>query len=285
MRTSPNGKVVVITGGARGIGLATAHALTARGARVVIGDLDADHARTAAKDVGPTTVGMPLDVTDHNGFTDFLDIVEREVGPIDVLVNNAGIMPLAMLEHESDATTYRQLEVNLAAVIHGTREAMRRMKPRRSGHIVNIASVAGKVGAPGAATYCATKHAVVGLCEAVRAELRGTGVGVSCVMPTITRTELAAGLKQTRLSSQVAPEDVAGAIVDAVETGRFEVWVPRHLGPLNRFVRVLPRAFGEWVLRAGGSEDLLSAAVAHPARSDYEARAAASAPGGSARRA
>jgi len=119
----------------------------------------------------------------------------------------------------------------------------------------------------------------------VRAELRGTGVGVSCVMPTITRTDLAAGLKQTRLSSQVAPEDVAVAIVDAVETGRFEVWVPRHLGPLNRFVRVLPRAFGEWVLRAGGSEDLLSAAVAHPARSDYEARAAASAPGGSARRA
>jgi NAD(P)-dependent dehydrogenase (short-subunit alcohol dehydrogenase family) len=284
MHTSPNGKVVVITGGARGIGLATAHAFAAGGARVVIGDLAADQALAAAGQVGPTAVGMPLDVTDHRGFTDFLDAVERDVGALDVLVNNAGIMPLAMLDDEADDTTYRQLEVNLAAVIHGTREAMRRMKPRGRGHIVNVASVAGKVGAPGAATYCATKHAVVGLCEAVRAELRGTGVGVSCVMPTITRTELAAGLTQTRLSSQVTPAQVAGAIVDAVAAGRFEVWVPRRLGPLNRVVRVLPRAFGEWMLRASGSQDLLSAAVAHPARSGYEARAAASAPGGAARR-
>jgi short-subunit dehydrogenase len=79
----------------------------------------------------------------------------------------------------------------------------------------------------------------------VRAELRATGVGISCVIPTITRTEPAAGLKETRLSSQVAPVELAGAVVDAIETGRFEVWGPRHLGPLNRFVRVVPRAFGE----------------------------------------
>jgi NAD(P)-dependent dehydrogenase (short-subunit alcohol dehydrogenase family) len=278
------GRVVVITGGARGIGLATAQATAARGAHVVIGDLDEDSAKRAAKQLGSSATGLHLDVTDHRGFTEVLDTVEHEVGPIDVLINNAGIMPLGMLDDEADETTYRQLEVNLAAVIHGTREAMRRMKPRRRGHIVNVASVAGKLGAAGGATYCATKHAVVGLCEAVRMELRGSGVEVTCVMPTIVRTELAAGLGQTRLSSQVAPEKVATAIARALENPRFEVWVPRHLGAVNRVVRVLPRSFGEWMVGLGGSDQLLAAAARHPDRADYEVRAAASAPGAATRR-
>ena len=131
MRISLSNKVVVITGGARGIGLATARALTARGARVVIGDLDEDGARRAAKDVG-AALALPLDVTDHAGFTEFLDTVEREVGPIDVLINNAGIMPIALLGDESDEMTYRVLDINIAAVIHGTREAMRRMTAART---------------------------------------------------------------------------------------------------------------------------------------------------------
>ena len=152
------------------------------------------------------------------------------------------------------------------------------MKPRGRGHIVNIASVAGKVGAPGGATYCATKHAVVGLSEAVRAELRGTGVEISCVLPTFVRTELTAGLKTTRLSSLVAPEDVAAAIVAAIERPRFEVWVPRHLGTVDRFVRVLPRRFGEWLLRVTGSDQLLASGAHSAARAEYESRAAASAP-------
>jgi NAD(P)-dependent dehydrogenase (short-subunit alcohol dehydrogenase family) len=273
-----SGKVVVITGGARGIGLATARAFNACGARVVIGDLDEDTTRRAAKDIGATTLGMQLDVTDHAGYTAFLDEVERTVGPIDILINNAGIMPLAMLDEESDDTTYRQLEINVAAVIHGTREAMRRMKPRGRGHIVNIASVAGKVGVSGAATYCATKHAVVGLSEAVRSELRGTGVEVSCVLPTVASTELAAGLKATRMSSLVAPEDVAAAIVAVIERPRFEVWVPRHLGTVDRIVRMLPRRVGEWLLRVTGSDRMLASGAHSPARTEYESRAAASAP-------
>jgi NAD(P)-dependent dehydrogenase (short-subunit alcohol dehydrogenase family) len=282
MRTSLHNKIVVITGGARGIGLATAHAVAARGARVVIGDLDEDGARRAAKDVGATALGMRLDVTDHAGFTEFLDAVEREVGAIDVLINNAGIMPIALLGDESDVTTRRILDVNVAAVIHGTREAMRRMTARRSGHIVNLASVAGKVGVAGGATYCASKFAVVGLCEAVRAELRGTGVAISCVMPTIVNTELAAGLAETRLSSHVEPTDVAAAIVDAVEKRRFEVWVPRYLGTLDKLMRPLPRAFNEWLLRVTGSDILMSDAVRSPARAAYEQRAAAGAPAVSA---
>ncbi|PZS34227.1 MAG: short-chain dehydrogenase, partial [Pseudonocardiales bacterium] len=192
--------------------------------------------------------------------------------------NNAGIMPLALLDDESDLTTARQIAINLSAVIHGTREAMVRMKPRRRGHIVNIASVAGKVGAAGGATYSATKHGVVGLSEAVYYELRGTGVEISCVMPTIVRTELAAGLKQTRLSSQVAPEAVAAAIVNTLQFPRLEVFVPKYLGGINRITRALPRGVGEWLLTRSGSDDLLAAAAHSDARSDYERRAAASAP-------
>ena len=270
------GKVVVITGGARGIGAATAQALVAQGARVVIGDLDEDLARRTAKDLG--AVAMQLDVTDHPGFTAFLDEVEKEIGPIDVLINNAGIMPLGALDEETDATTWREVEINLAAVIHGTREAMRRMKPRGRGHIVNVASIAGKAGVPGAATYSATKHGVIGLSESVHLELRGTGVEVSCVMPTIVRTELAAGVGQTRLTSTVDPSDVANAIVGALQRPRFDVYVPRYLGPVNNVLRLFPRGFGEWVLRRSGSDQLLASAAHSSARTSYEDRVAANAP-------
>ncbi|PZS13538.1 MAG: short-chain dehydrogenase [Pseudonocardiales bacterium] len=275
---SLTGSVVVITGGARGIGAATAAALVAQGARVAIGDLDEDLTRRSAKELGGDTVGLRLDVTDHAAFTAFLDEVERDLGPIDVLINNAGIMPLALLDEESDETTARQIAINLTAVIHGTREAVVRMKPRRSGHIVNIASVAGKFGAAGGATYSATKHGVVGLCEAVYYELRGTGVQISCIMPTIVRTELAAGLKQTRLSSQVEPQQVAAAIVDALRFPRLEVFVPKYLGGVNRVTRALPRRGGEWLLERTGSDELLASAAHASVRADYERRAAASAP-------
>jgi NAD(P)-dependent dehydrogenase (short-subunit alcohol dehydrogenase family) len=160
---SLNGKVAVVTGGARGIGNAIAHALAREGALVAIGDLDAAAAEAAAAQLPGRSLGLLLDVTDRPGFTAFLDDVEQRLGPLDILVNNAGIMPLQPLEEESDASVTRQLEINLHAVIHGTREAMRRMRPRNSGHIVNVASLAGRAAAPGLATYVATKHGVIGL--------------------------------------------------------------------------------------------------------------------------
>jgi NAD(P)-dependent dehydrogenase (short-subunit alcohol dehydrogenase family) len=271
------GKVVVITGGGQGIGAATASALSRLGARVVIGDLDQVRAEKTAGELDAEA--LPLDVTDIRGFTEFLDEVERRHGRIDVLVNNAGIMPLAHLEEESDATTRRQLEINLHAVIHGTREAMKRMRPRRSGHIVNVASFAGKAGFPGAATYCATKHAVVGLSEAVHLELHGSGVHISCVMPAIVRTELASGLGEAKLFKSSRPEDVADAIVSTLRKPRFEVFVPRSVGTMGKLTRLLPRRAGEALARALKADQLLASAAHSPARADYEARAAESAPG------
>jgi len=273
------GKVVVITGGGQGIGAATAAALSRLGAKVVIGDLDQVRAEKTAGELAAEA--LPLDVTDIRGFTEFLDEVERRHGRIDVLINNAGIMPLARLEEESDATTRRQLEINLHAVIHGTREAMKRMRPRRSGHIVNVASFAGKAGFPGAATYCATKHAVVGLSEAVHLELHGSGVHVSCVMPAIVRTELASGLGEAKLFKSSRPEDVADAIVSTLRKPRFEVFVPRSVGTMGKLTRLLPRRAGEALARALKADQLLASAAHSPARAEYEARAAESAPGAS----
>lgn len=273
------GKVVAITGGGRGIGAATASALARLGARVAIGDLDLDVAKETADRLGEGVVALPLDVTDRAGFSGFLDEVERQLGPIDVLINNAGIMPIGLLEEETDRATRRQLEINLHAVIHGTREAVLRMRPRDTGHIVNVASTAGKAGFPGVATYCATKHGVVGLSEAVRGELHGTKVEVSVVMPAIVRTELTAGVEEARFFKSVTPEDVADAIVDALRRPHFDVFVPKSVGPMNRFTRLLPRRTGEWMLRRLKADQVVLNAAHSAARKDYEARASASAPG------
>jgi short-subunit dehydrogenase len=197
---------------------------------------------------------------------------------MDVLINNAGIMPLGAFAEESDTTTVRQLEINLHAVIHGTREAIKRMVPRRTGHIVNVASAAGKAGFPGGVTYCATKHGVVGLSEAVRMELRGSGVEVSCVMPAIVRTELASGLKDAGLIKSVTPEKVADAIVVALQRPKFDVYVPRSAGTMNRFVRLLPRSVGEWIVRSIKGDRILIDAAHSSERASYESRAATSAP-------
>jgi NAD(P)-dependent dehydrogenase (short-subunit alcohol dehydrogenase family) len=271
------GKVAVVTGGGRGIGKALALALTSEGCRVAIGDVDAASAEAAAAELGGDTVGLPLDVTDRPGFTAFLDEVERRLGPIDVLVNNAGIMSVGPLDEERDASVTRQLEINLHAVIHGTQEAMRRMKPRGTGHIVNVSSSAGKTGVPNLATYSATKHGVVGLSEAVRAELRGTGVEVSVLMPGIVKTELSTGLVETPAFKSSTPEQVAEAVVDALKFARFDVFVPKSIGPTVAVTNLLPRRVREAIGRALKIDRALLDAD-RGARAAYEARAAASAP-------
>jgi NAD(P)-dependent dehydrogenase (short-subunit alcohol dehydrogenase family) len=274
---SLHGRVVVVTGGGRGIGRAIADALAAQGCRIAIGDLDAPSAREAAEAIGGDAVGLALDVTDRPRFTTFLDEVERRLGPIDVLVNNAGIMVVGPFDEEDAATVVRQLEINLHAVIHGTKEAVRRMKPRGTGHIVNVASSAGKTGFPHLATYCATKHGVVGLSEALRTELRGTGVEISVVMPNIVQTELAAGLVETPAFRNSTVDDVADAAVDALKFTRFDVFVPKSIGPTWAVLNLVPRRARDAVGRALKIDRALMDAD-HGARAAYEARAAASAP-------
>jgi NADP-dependent 3-hydroxy acid dehydrogenase YdfG len=269
------GNVVAITGGARGIGRATAAALITQGAKVAIGDIEASLAEQTAQQLGGGTIGLPLDVTDRASFETFLREVESRLGPLDVLINNAGIMPIGLFVEESDATAHRMIDINLHGVIYGSKLALERFIPRRRGHLVNIASAAGKAGFPGGATYCATKHAVVGLTEAIRAELRDTDIQTSVVMPIVVHTELGSGLPETRGFKVVEPEDVAASIVEALQTGRFEVFVPKSVGRLFRTQALIPRRAMEAMARLLKGDQVLMAPD-HTARAAYEARMAQS---------
>jgi NAD(P)-dependent dehydrogenase (short-subunit alcohol dehydrogenase family) len=265
------GQTVAITGGARGIGRATAAALILQGARVAIGDIDTRLAERTAQELGGGTIGLALDVTDRGSFETFLQEVESRLGPLDVLVNNAGIMPVGPFVEEDDPTAHRLIDINLHGVIFGSKLALERFLPRGRGHLVNIASSAGKAGFPGGATYCATKHAVVGLSEAIRAELRGTHIGISVVMPVGVNTELYSGLPAARGFKTAEPEDVAAAIVEALQTRRYEVFVPRSVGGMLRLKALMPVKVSDLIQRAVKSDQVL-VNPDHGARMAYEAR-------------
>jgi len=276
-RRSINSRVVAITGGARGLGLAMAEAVSARGGRVALGDLDADLAAAEAAKLPHDAIGLPLDVTDRASFERFADEVEQRLGPLDVLVNNAGIMVVEPFLEEPDALTRRQFDINVHGVIIGMRIAVPRMLRRRSGHVVNVASAAGKVPVAGEAVYVATKHAVVGLSEAVRYELQGSGIEVSVIMPGLANTELASGMSAGRGVKLVEPHEVGLALVEALERPYFDVYVPQSLDPLLRLSQLLPRAGRDWMNRLFET-DKIATQVDKNARAAYAARASVGTP-------
>jgi short-subunit dehydrogenase len=146
------------------------------------------------------------------------------------------------------------------------------MLDRGDGHVINIASTAGKVTVPGIATYTATKHAVVGLTGSVRGELRDTPVDLSVVMPVIVRTELTDGVPETRGLKSLQPEDVAEAIVEAVETRRYEVWCPRSTAGVYRFGVMLPLRASDALGKIMKSDRALLESIDSPDRRAYNRR-------------
>jgi NADP-dependent 3-hydroxy acid dehydrogenase YdfG len=268
-----NGAVVAITGGGRGIGRATGELFAARGATVALGDLDAEVVADAAGELGRSVHAFALDVTSRRSFKGFLSAVEESLGPVDVLVNNAGIMPAGPFLGERERTTDAILAVNLRGVINGMRLVLPEMIDRGRGHVVNVASLLGKTELPGLATYVASKHAVVGLTAAVRAELEGTGVTLSVVMPSIVNTELASGIRLGvgRLI-RVEPERVAAAIARTVETRAGEVAVPNWLALYPTLRPFIPDRLEGLVRKLVGDDKALNA-VDPAVRAAYEERA------------
>ncbi|MEU8897678.1 SDR family oxidoreductase [Nocardia sp. NPDC048505] len=270
--TKIRGKVVVITGGARGIGLATATALQALGAKIAIGDID----ETTVKESGAARdfdLYAKLDVTDAASFEAFLDEVERTVGPIDVLINNAGIMPTGKLADEPDQVTRRILDINVYGVILGSKLALGRMLPRRSGHVINIASLAGETHIPGLATYNASKHAVLGFTDTLREEYRESGVRFSSVLPTLTKTELGAGVTAPKLLRPAEPEEIADAIAELIAAPKSKVRVTAVAGIISQVVGLLPEAVGDGIARALGASHAFLDDVDAEQRKAYEDRA------------
>jgi NAD(P)-dependent dehydrogenase (short-subunit alcohol dehydrogenase family) len=268
---SAAGKVVAITGAARGIGLATATVLRDAGAKVAIGDIDEAAVHAAGSALG-LNVHRRLDVTDRESFTDFLDSVEDALGPLNVLVNNAGVISVGSAIGEGDAATQRLLDVNVYGVILGTKLAAQRMLPRRHGHIVNIASLGAVVPAPGIATYCATKHAVLGFTDTVRLENRGSGLHFSAVLPTLVNTDMIAGLSGLRGMRNAEPEDVAKAVARLIAKPKARVMVPRSLNAVRLAQRLLPQPAFETLSRVLGAEGVFGGEVDAETRKRYTER-------------
>ncbi|MBQ0715227.1 SDR family oxidoreductase [Paraperlucidibaca wandonensis] len=241
--TSPRnalvGKVIAITGGARGIGLAIAEALTAQGARVSIGDIDLELAQREAKRIG-AHAGR-LDVRERESFAQFIAETEAALGSLYGLINNAGIMPMGYFLDEDPALADAQIDINFRGVIHGMQVALPKLLERQSGHIVNIASLAGRFALPGSAIYCGTKFAVVGMTESVAGEYRDSGVEFTCIMPSKVLTELTAGTdKAASIIPAVTPEQVADAVVASLIKPRLMVAVPDYLQVAHRAYTLIP---------------------------------------------
>jgi NADP-dependent 3-hydroxy acid dehydrogenase YdfG len=244
--------------------------------RVAIGDIDVEVARVAAAEIGGAVNAYHLDVTDEASFSTFLDDVERDFGRLDVLVNNAGIMPAGAFLDERPESTRRQIDINIGGVVNGCRLALPRFIERGHGHVINTSSVAGRTGYAGIATYSGTKFYVYGFSEALRTELEGTGVDISVVMPGFVQTELTAGIGDARFFRRITPDEVAAGVVAAVARPRFDVFVPKSLGPMGVMTSMLPRRLRDGMLRFARADRLaLDYDVAQ--RAAYEERAARSA--------
>jgi NAD(P)-dependent dehydrogenase (short-subunit alcohol dehydrogenase family) len=277
MRTALDGRVVAITGAARGIGLATAKAFVARGAKVAIGDIDIDLAKQAAASLGSDIVALPLDVTSPQSFAEFFDDAERALGPLDILVNNAGVMFDGEFVAESRSTEDKMIDVNLRGAILGCKLAAERFTSCGGGSIINIASMAGVGGFPGVATYCATKFGVVGLTYALREELRPHRIHVSAILPGVVHTELSAGLQLSKGVEHfvsVEPEDIAAAVVATAQTHRAMSFVPRRLRLVLRTALLMPERPRRFLGRVTGTEGVFLR-MDHATRDAYNARTAA----------
>lgn len=252
MEKTLQNRVVAITGGARGIGLATARELRALGATVVIGDLDEELAAVEAERIG--ALGLSLDVTDEASFASFVAQVEEHAGRLHVLVNNAGIMPTGPFLAQPHELLERVYAINVLGVARGVRLVLPAMLARGSGQIVNVASVAGRSVAAGMVSYCGSKHAVVGMTRALRREHHGAGVRFTLVMPSFTNTRLTSGASAGRVPV-AEPVQVARGIAGTVVGRRDDVIVPRSAAVLTQaFERLLPRRAGDALARTLGAD-------------------------------
>ncbi|WP_280834722.1 SDR family oxidoreductase [Mycolicibacterium frederiksbergense] len=249
------GRTIAITGAARGIGYATAKALLARGARVVIGDRDValqESAVAQLTNLGEVS-GYPLDVTDRESFATFLDKARTDGGGhIDVLINNAGVMPIGPFLEQSEQTIRSAIEVNLYGVLTGCRLALPDMIKRRRGHIINIASLSGLIPVPGQVVYVGAKFAVVGMSTALADEVAPHGVDVSVIMPPFTNTDLISGTTSSGALKPVEPEDIAAAIIKTLDKPKTHVSVPPPLRFTAQAAQMLPPRGRRWLNRKLG---------------------------------
>jgi 3-oxoacyl-[acyl-carrier protein] reductase len=227
-----DGAVAIITGASRGIGRATARALHDRGATVGLVARSRDELHALARELGARAGVAIADIADRDQVDNAIAHLAGTLGPVDILVNNAGIGAYASMLEAAPDTYEHLMRVNYLGTVYATRAVLDSMVSRRRGHIVNVASIAGKVGAPFEAAYSASKFAVVGMSESLAAEVHPFGIAVSLINPGPVDTDFtnARGVPfQRSIPRPMRPERVASAVVKAIEEDRFEQTFPRWL--------------------------------------------------------
>jgi NADP-dependent 3-hydroxy acid dehydrogenase YdfG len=225
------GKVAIITGASSGIGYATALALSRAGAKIAAGARRTDRLMSLQSEIsknGGEIAIQKLDVTKKSECDTFVDAVIKKWGTVDILVNNAGLMPLSFFKSLKVDEWDRMIDVNIKGVLYCTAAVIAHMLNKKSGHIVNISSVAGRVVFPAGSVYCATKHAVAAFSEGLRQEFsQRANIRVTCIEPGVVATELTNTITDNALEKFVKSikqmqalqaEDIANAILFAVES-------------------------------------------------------------------
>ncbi|MEM2139852.1 SDR family oxidoreductase [Nitrososphaera sp.] len=241
------GKVALVTGASSGIGYATALALSRAGAKVAAGARRTDRLDALKQEIekaGGEAMVMKLDVTKKAECDAFVEAAVGKWGSVDILVNNAGLMPLSFFKKLKVAEWDQMIDVNLKGVIYCTAAAIPHMLARKSGHIVNMSSIAGRVVFPSGSVYCATKHAVTAFSEGLRQEFSTrSNIRVTCIEPgvvdtelndTITDESLAKFVESTKQAVTLKAEDIASAILFAVES-------PPHMNVNEIMLRPTPQ--------------------------------------------
>ena len=224
-------KVAIITGASSGIGFATALALSKAGAKVAIGARRTDMLSKLEKKIkenGGEVYSQKLDVTKKNECSSFVDNVLKKWGTVDILVNNAGLMPLSFFKNLKIDEWDQMIDVNIKGVLYCTGAVVTHMLENKSGHIINISSVAGRIVFPAGSVYCATKHAITAFSEGLRQELSvRKNIRVTCIEPGVVATELTNTItdeslqgfvENAKIMESLQAEDIANAIVYAVES-------------------------------------------------------------------
>ena len=260
MTDAPDGMVVLITGGGAGLGAAMARRFSAAGWTTVVADLDLERAQAVAHELGGAAVAVQMDVTREADWARVAAEISEKLGPLDVLINNAGVAVGGTLEDTSVEDWRWVLDIDLMGVVLGCKTFAPLMRERGSGHIINVASFAGFAAAPGINAYGTAKAGVIAMSEMLRAEMADSGVEVSVLCPAFVRTRLTETMRapdqsyQKRVerwmdSSGVTAEDVAEVVLRAVEKPQFLLLTHGNTRWIHRLRRWVPETYFGLVVR------------------------------------
>ncbi|HJT37299.1 MAG TPA: SDR family NAD(P)-dependent oxidoreductase [Actinomycetota bacterium] len=253
-----NGSVVLITGASRGIGREIAVAASKRGARVGLMARSKDELNEVLAACGGKGAIAVGDVGERAQTEAAMESLQRELGPADILVNNAGIGAYGRVTDTDVETIEKMMRVNYFGTVYATKAVLPGMIERRRGHVVMIASIAGRIGAPLEAGYSASKFAMIGFAEALAFEIKRQGVGLSIIDPGPVETHFteARGVPFAENTPKpVKPEAVAHLVIRAVERNKMEKFIPSWLSPAYTFKVLVPPAYRVGTMKTFG--DLL----------------------------